>query len=84
MVESWFDRDGVDLTAARGLLESAVDALGLEVKDMGARNHNEQGKLIYNQVRILVNSKCVAVFLFIYGMQLSARGTAILGTRRCT
>ncbi len=49
LVESWFLRDGVDLSSRAQALQAAIDSLDLEAREVGATNINEQGTLIYNQ-----------------------------------
>ena len=49
LVEAWFEREGADLEAAVTASAMALDALGLEVVDVGATNRNERGETMLNQ-----------------------------------
>ena len=50
LVQSWFARDGVNLGHRVSTMQTAIEALNLEAREVGATNRNEQGKLMYNQV----------------------------------
>jgi hypothetical protein len=49
LIEEWFVRDSADLEGGKAALELVLEALALEVRDMGARNTNEEGQTMYNQ-----------------------------------
>jgi hypothetical protein len=49
LVASWFGRNGADLAQHVAKQSEAMAALGLEICDVGATNHNEKGEMMYNQ-----------------------------------
>lgn len=49
LVKAKFEEDGVSLEACVAKQTLALESLGLEIRDVGATNRNEQGNLMYNQ-----------------------------------
>lgn len=58
LVESWFQHHGEDLRQHVVRQERVLEALGLEVCDVGTRNRNERGEEMRNQCFYLSLSRC--------------------------